>query len=131
MDEDTRAHFETIAAFARSRLEQMRVVQFDITASRSILEIHGKFRDCDVRLKEIHAPSGSLYSYYILEQGVVVVGFDNYPDVRVIKAKFGNQYKKHLGALVPHRHSREKKSVDLLETNAREFLENLERLVSQ
>ena len=128
MDQDPREHFETIITLARARLTEVRVIQNDVTANRAILQVHAKFRGWDVRIKEIRAPSGNLYSYYLLKSGVVTVGFDNYSDVRVVKAKFGRQYKRHLRDFVPHRHGHGKKTVALTaEFTAREFLENLER----
>jgi hypothetical protein len=128
MDQDPREHFEAIISLARVRLTDARVIQNDVTANRAILQVQGRFRRWDVRIKEIRAPSGNLYSYYLLESGVVIVGFDNYSDVRIVKARFGRQYKRHVRDLIPHRHGYGKKTVVLsAELTAREFLENLER----
>ena len=128
MDRDPREHFEAIIALARARLTEARVVQNDVTASRAILLVLGKFQSWDVRIKEIRAPSGNLYSYYLLRSGEVIVGFDNYSDARILEAKFGRQFKQHLRDLIPHRHGRGKKSVVITpELSAKEFLENLER----
>lgn len=126
MDRDPREHFEEVIALAH-----VQVVQNDVTASRAILQIRGRFRGLDATIKEIRAASGVLYSYYLLKSGTVIVGFDNYPDMRCIKAKFGRQYKRHLGVLIPHRHGRGKKSVDLTaEYSAEEFLEGLEQFAA-
>ena len=129
MDRDLRAHFESVIVLARARLTNMRVAQNDITIHRAILEIHGKYRDVDVRLKEIYSQTGDLFSYYVLQGGTVLVGFDNYPDVTVLKAKFGNKYKQHLDARVSPRQGYAKKSVAIVsETTARDFLANLDQL---
>ena len=93
MDRDIRAHFESVIKLARARLTNVRVAQNDITIHRAILEIHGKYNNVDVRIKEIYSQTGDLFSYYVLQDGTVLVGFDNYPDVIVIKAKFGNKFK--------------------------------------
>jgi len=130
VDGNARKHFKAVTALALARLAQIHIVQDDITLSRAILEIHARWQSRDVRLKEIHTPSGNLYSYYVLQSGTVLIGFDNYPDTRVLKAKFGSDYRNHMGELVPHRHGRNKQSVELTEEmNAERFLDYLETFV--
>jgi hypothetical protein len=130
MDRDIRAHFESVIELARARLTNVRVAQNDITIHRAILEIHGKYNNVDVRIKEIYSQTGDLFSYYVLQDGTVLVGFDNYPDVIVIKAKFGNKFKQHLDARISHRHGYGKQSVVIVaEQTAKDFLANLEQFL--
>ncbi|MBI4791013.1 MAG: hypothetical protein HY782_28620 [Chloroflexi bacterium] len=131
MDADVGAHFEAVVSLARSRLTGTRVIQNEVTANRAILEIHGKFGQLDVRIKEIRSASGNSYSYYLLYAGDVLVGFDNHPDVRVIKKKYGRRYKQFLGKSIPHRHGSRKQTFELTdEYTASRFLEQLEELAS-
>lgn len=76
MDKDIRAHFERIVALARTRLIDVQVLQNDVTPQRAILQIHGKWNQFDVRIKEIYT-TRRLYSYYLLRAGSVITGFDN------------------------------------------------------
>ncbi|MBM3127266.1 MAG: hypothetical protein FJ009_01360 [Chloroflexi bacterium] len=131
MDRNIRAHFEKVIALAHARVTDVRVLQNDVTPNRGILQLRGKHNERDVWLKEIVAPSRKLYSYYLLDLGSVIVGFDNYPDLPALKMKFGKDYRRHLGDLVPHRHGKAKKTVMLTsEYGAEEFLENLDQLAN-
>ena len=131
MDRNLRAHFEQVIARAHAHLTSVEIAQNDVTPRRAILEVHGTFRDFDVRIKEIFAASGNLYSYYLLGAGTVIVGWDNYTDLRVIKMKFGNQFKRHMDDLIPHRHGYGKKTVELTSGfTAEKFLERLEQFSS-
>lgn len=130
MDRNPREHFETVIELAHAKLTDVRVLQNDVSSNRAILQIRGKYRSFDVWLKEILLRSGNIYSYYVVKEDTVIVGFDNYPDARILQAKFGKRFRSHLEDLVPHRHGRDKQSITLTNPlNAKEFLNLLEELV--
>jgi len=56
-----------------------------------------------------------MYAYYVLDQGIVVVGFDNYPDKRVLRMKFGRKFSRHMHTRIPHKHGYVKQSLELTE----------------
>jgi len=115
VDAEVGRHFATVIDLARQRLDQVEIVQEDISPARAILELHGLLGSYDIRIKEIFSAEGKLYSYYVLHEGQVVVGFDNYPDRRVLREKFGRQFAAHLHERIPHRHGQGKSSVEATE----------------
>jgi hypothetical protein len=126
VDAEIRRHFAAVIDLARQKLDQVEIVQEDISPARAILELHGLLGSYDIRIKEIFSAEGKLYSYYVLREGQVVVGFDNYPDRRVLREEFGRQFVAHLHERVPHRHGQGKGSVEATEEcDVRTFLETI------
>ena len=124
MDAEIGRHFAAVIDLARQKLDQVEIVQEDISPTRAILELHGLLGSYDIRIKEIFNAEGRLYSYYVLSEGQVVVGFDNYPDRRILREKFGRQFTVHLHERIPHRHGRGKSSVEAIEEyGVEQFLE--------
>lgn len=115
MDATTRDYFAALISLAQNALDATNVVQLDFTPDRAILELHGKVGQFDVRLKEIIKPRERLYSYYLVAEGKVVVGFDNYPDRRALQQKYGQDFKAHLSELIPHKHGLSKTTLELSE----------------
>lgn len=67
-----------------------------------------------------------MYSYHVLEQGEVVMGFDNYPDRRALEQKYGEDFTSHLFELIPHMHGPRKQTMALTEEmNLEAFVELL------
>ena len=131
MDRNTREHFEKVIELAHAKLTDIHVVQNDISISRAILQLRGNYRSFEVWLKEIQLPSGNIYSYYVIEKNQVVVGFDNYPDAQVLKAKFGRGFRSHSEDRIPHRHGPGKRTVSLTDSiDAKEFLALLPELTN-
>ncbi|MCI0495590.1 hypothetical protein L0Z72_11360 [candidate division KSB1 bacterium] len=56
-----------------------------------------------------------MYSYYIIEDRRVLVGFDNYPDRRALIQKYGEAFSEHLDELIPHQHGIDKLTFELTE----------------
>jgi hypothetical protein len=126
VDAEIGRHFAAVIDLARQKLDQVEIVQEDISPARAILELQGRLGNYDIRIKEIFGAEGKLYSYYVLREGQVVVGFDNYPDRRVLREKFGRQFAAHLHKRVPHRHDQGKSSVKVTEEcDVRTFLETI------
>jgi hypothetical protein len=126
VDAEIGRHFAAVIDLARQKLDQVEIVQEDISPARAILELQGRLGNYDIRTKEIFSAEGKLYSYYVLREGQVVLGFDNYPDRRVLREKFGRQFAAHLHERVPHRHDQGKSSVEVTEEcDVRTFLETI------
>ncbi len=67
-----------------------------------------------------------MYSYYLIHDNEVVVGFDNYPDRRALREKYGQNFKFHLSELVAHKHGPRKETLELTEEmTVEKFLEYL------
>jgi hypothetical protein len=115
VDAEIGRHFAAVIDLARQKLDQVEIVQEDISPSRAILELHGLLSSYDIRIKEIFSAEGKLYSYYVLREGQVVVGLDNYPDRRILRERFGRQFSAHLHERIPHRHGQGKSSVEATE----------------
>ncbi len=76
----------------------------DYTPSRAILRLEGLYRDCHIFVVELLIDATRKYSYYVLRGEWVEVGFDNSPDPRAIRLKYGKIGEGHAGELVPHQH---------------------------
>jgi hypothetical protein len=59
--------------------------------------------------QKIHLADGNRrYAYYVLDVGNrLVQGFDNSPDIRAVKLRYGKDYHQHMHERVPHQHSAE------------------------
>ncbi len=80
----------------------------------ALLEMSGDYGVYQVRLREIWLTDGSRkYAYYVLYHSRVIVGFDNASDPRALRLKYGEDYTSHRLELIPHRHTVDKKAVEL------------------
>lgn len=126
MAQPPRSYFTTITNFAEKVLDSVRFTRLEFNPDRTIWEIHGSINKLDIRLKEVFIRAGRMYSYYVLDQGKVVVGFDNYPDRRALEKKYGNNFTAHLSELIPHKRGPDKLSLELTdETTIERFSEHL------
>ncbi|HJH26408.1 MAG TPA: hypothetical protein C5S37_06445 [Methanophagales archaeon] len=67
----------------------------------------------------------------IINSDLVVIGFDNAPDINALKIKYGEGYVHHLDERIPHFHGKGKKNTELTkEISFREFLEKIKSLKS-
>ena len=91
-----------------------KVVLRDERPKRSLLELWGRWGSYRVRLYEVVGPTVTRkYAYYVLDNKRVIVGFDNAPDPKVLRLKYGKSFAQHLHESIPHRHSIDKKDVEL------------------
>ena len=116
MAQPTRRYFATLTTLVQNALDEISLDRLHFSPDRVIWEVHGVLRQFDVRLKEIFSQSGRMYSYYIIRAGKVVVGFDNYPDRRALRQKYGRGFTAHLSELTPHKHGACKTTLELTET---------------
>ena len=132
MDKSTLRYFETLKDLVRNCLDKITFERCNCSPDRSIVEIHGRLKKYDVRLKEIFTKSERMYSYYALDSGRVCVGFDNYPDRRALRLKYGQNFAKHLSELIPHKHGENKITLELTKImDADKFLSHLTKILPQ
>ncbi len=115
MAQPSRNDLAALTRLAEENLDHVRVVRLESNSDRALWEVHGAYKNFDIRLKEVFTRSGRMYSYYILNQGEVVVGFDNYPDRRALQQKYADDFKAHLFELIPHKHGPRKATFELTE----------------
>jgi hypothetical protein len=114
LDEKTSRHFDSIILLAQSSFEQ---VEFEVnsTPERAILNLwaeHGRYR---IFVTELFSDKIRKYRYYVLCGEWVEVGFDNSPDPRAIRLKYGKIGKEHAGENIPHLHLEDKSRLSLTE----------------
>ena len=80
----------------------------DITPERAILQLQAKYGQYRIFVTELYSDRHRKYSYYMLREGWVEAGFDNSPDPRAIRQKYGEIGKTHVGELIPHLHLKNK-----------------------
>jgi hypothetical protein len=125
-------YFKKLTDLVRSRLSQVDFERLDINSARVVWEVHGSLDQLSIRFKEIFNQSGRIYSYYVIQQGTVLVGFDNYPDRRALEYKYGKQFTKHLSELIPHRHGHRKIALELTdEMTVDQFLNFLDSVKTE
>lgn len=73
-----------------------------------------------------------MYSFYAIHTGIVIVGFDNYPDRQALYAKYREDFACYLDELIPHKHTTSKETLELTETMTVEaFLDYLRTRIPQ
>lgn len=128
MENEVRRHFDEIIEDAKAALEDVEIEQ-DYSVKRALLKISGNFRNLKVRITEVIDEDKRKYTYYLINKDLVVIGFDNAPDIKALKIKYGKDYKYHLDERIPHFHGKGKKSTELTkEITFREFLEKVKLL---
>ncbi|QTA91560.1 Uncharacterized protein dnm_076300 [Desulfonema magnum] len=85
----------------------------DITPKRAILNLHAKYGSCRVFVTELFSDSIRKYRYYVLMGNRVEAGFDNSPDPRAIRLRYGKIGEEHAGEHIPHLHREDKTEMTL------------------
>ncbi len=113
MEEAARKYFETLNKLVEADLDRITLKRTDFNPKRSIYEIHGSLGSLQIRIKEIYMQSGRMYSYYVLLENIILVGFDNYPDIKMLQMRYGKDFRKHISELIPHKHGQNKEICEL------------------
>lgn len=114
MGENLRAYFEALREEVHRTLVGSEVLRFGLCEEYGFLKMRGKLGKYIVTVSEVLERSGRRkYSYYFLEGERILSGFDNAPEPKIVKTKWGNAYRSHLHDLIPHRHISDKTSFDL------------------
>ena len=114
MDEKTSRHFAEIIELAQSVFENV-VYEIDATPDRSILRIEAEYGKYQILVTELFSDGLRKYRYYVLRGNRVEAGFDNAPDPRAIKLKYGKVGEEHSGENIPHLHLEDKTKLSLTE----------------
>ena len=132
MAQPTRRYFASLTSLVQEALYKVSFNRLDFNPDRVIWEAHGSLECFDIRLKEIFTRSGRMYSYYIIKGDDVVVGFDNYPDRRALRQKYGRGFTAHLSQLIPHKHGARKTTLELTsEMSVELFLDYIQGLLKE
>lgn len=114
MDEKTSRHFAEIIDLAQSAFEQV-TFEIDATPDRAILRIEAEYGKYQILVTELFSDGLRKYRYYVLRGNWVEAGFDNSPDPRAIRLKYGEIGKEHAGEHIPHLHLDDKTRLSLTE----------------
>ena len=114
MDEKTSRHFAKIIELAESVFENV-TYEIDETPSRSILRIEAEYGKYQILVTELFSDGIRKYRYYVMRGDSVEAGFDNAPDPRAIRLKYGKIREEHAGENVPHLHREDKAKLYLTE----------------
>ena len=107
MDKTASEYFDSVIKTAQSTLEKPEY-ETDVTPKRSILHIRGRYGLYQVLITELFSDGIRKYRYYVLQKNRIEAGFDNAPDPRAIRLKYGKIGKEHAGKNVPHLHLEDK-----------------------
>ncbi|MBE0683003.1 MAG: hypothetical protein IH589_13915 [Anaerolineales bacterium] len=114
MDEKTSRHFAEIIELAESVFENV-AYEVDATPDRSILRINAEYGKYVILVTELFSDGLRKYRYYVLHGKWVEAGFDNAPDPRAIRLKYGQIGEEHAGENIPHLHREDKTQLYLTE----------------
>lgn len=118
METEARDYFADVIDLAEANFEAVQTT-IDITPARRILRLQAVYGDYRIFVTELFSEDIRKYRYYILHGDWVEAGFDNSPDPRVIRLKYGGKAKDHMGELIPHLHQEDKTTLVL--TNEMKF----------
>ena len=90
-------------------------VEIDATPARALLRIQARYGPYRIFITEVSDEGGCKYRYYALLENEVVVGFDNSPDPRALRLKYGQIGEEHIGEYIPHLHRENKTQLVLTE----------------
>ncbi len=111
MDTQTHHDFTRIVQQARAVFTDVTVVT-DATPERAILSLQATCGSYRVFVTELRDATTRKYRYYVLKDAWVEAGFDNSPDPRALRLKYG-RIGDHAGELVPHLHRENKQHLEL------------------
>lgn len=106
MDSEVADYFAEVIRLAEVVFSDVEIKP-DVTPKRAILRIRSKYLDYRVFVTELFSESIRQYRYYVLIEDNVIAGFDNSPDPRAIRMKYGH-IGPHAGELIPHLHLSDK-----------------------
>ena len=114
MDEKTARHFAEIIQLAESAFKQV-TYEIDTTPDRAILRIQAEYGKYQILVTELFSDGLRKYRYYVVRGKWVEAGFDNSPDPRAIRLKYGEIGQAHAGEHIPHLHLDDKSQLSLTE----------------
>ncbi len=103
MDEHPTNAFADIIHLAQANFSNVQV-EIDSTPVRAILRLQATYGVHRLSITELVDTHHRKYRYYALLGHQVIAGFDNSPDPRALRLKYGRIGTEHTGELVPHLH---------------------------
>ena len=114
MDKKTSEYFNDIIKQSQDIFENIEY-NSDSTPERAILNIQAEYGLHRIFITELFSDNIRKYRYYILDENYIEAGFDNAPDPRAIRLKYGKIGKEHAGKNVCHLHLENKTRIELTE----------------
>jgi len=114
LDEKTSRHFAEIIELAQSVFQNI-TYEIDATPDRSILRINAEYGKYQILVTELVSDALRKYRYYVMRGNWVEAGFDNAPDPRALRLKYGKIGEEHAGENIPHLHREDKLQLSLTE----------------
>jgi hypothetical protein len=107
MDRPVGEYLNELIATARETFRDVQVTRRDERPARALIDMEGWWGAYRIIISEIILPDGSIrYAYYVLDaDNRLLHGFDNTPDVRAVRLRYGREYRGHLGERTPHQHT--------------------------
>ncbi len=114
MDPHAPDYFADVIQLTRTTFTNVEV-EIDATPARALLRIQAQYGPYRIFITEVSDDSGRKYRYYVLRGDKVEVGFDNSPDPRALRLKYGQIGEEHIGESIPHLHRENKTQLLLTE----------------
>jgi hypothetical protein len=114
LDPKTPDYFARIIALAQATFEHVEYTT-DTTPKRIILRLQATYGQYRVFVTELCSDGLRKYQYYVLRGDWVEAGFDNTPDPRALRLKYGRIGEEYAGEHVPHLHRHNKTERSLTE----------------
>ncbi|MEE4356478.1 MAG: hypothetical protein V2I97_08410 [Desulfococcaceae bacterium] len=104
-------HIENLIAQAQRFLSNVTILRHESSRQRAIIDFEGNWKEYRIIVSEIHRINRRIrYAYYVLDKHHAIVhAFDNSPDNKAIKQKYGSDWKCHIYEEVSHQHDSENK----------------------
>lgn len=112
MDPNFANDFAHIIALAQVTFDGVEYTT-GVTPKRAILRLQANYGPYRVFVTELFSENLRKYRYYLLRGDWVEAGFDNSPDPRAIRLKYGQIGQEHAGEAIPHLHLKDKKELSL------------------
>jgi hypothetical protein len=107
-------YFADIVKMAEVNFQQVNCI-IDTTPKRFILRLEGKYGEYRILITELFSDELRKYRYYVLRGDWVEAGFDNSPDPRAIRLKYGRIGKEYANEHIPYLHRDDKNQLFLTE----------------
>ena len=103
MDAEITDYFAGIIQLAEATFDTVQTT-IDSTPKRSMLRLDATYGRYRVLVTELFGDRMRKYRYYLLQGSYVEAGFDNSPDPRALRLKYGVIGQAHAGEHIPHLH---------------------------
>ena len=114
MDPETAAHYAGLILLAQAAFTQVEY-STDATPERFILRLQARYGRHRIFVTELVSQGVRKYQYYVLSGNWIEAGFDNSPDPRALRLKYGRVGEEYVGELIPHLHRENKTLLFLTE----------------